>query len=98
LGATLSKNANSEKKWEELKKFLKEQRQSPLSTAQEIRDQAAKLYEEFLETLPLREKKLYFVTLKLDTTYPTAIPREKIPEMIRTNPEFYKDWAEATGG
>lgn len=88
----------SEEKWAEIKKFIEEQRGSPLSTARQVREQAARLYEEFLETLPLRSRQMYFVTLKLDTPYPTAVPRKDIPDMIREYPEFYRDWAEATGG
>lgn len=92
-----TKNAKTEKKWRELKKFLEKQRKSPLSVAEDVREKAAQLYEDFLNTLPLRQRQLYFVTLKLDVSYPSAIRREEIPDMIRKSPEFYRDWAEATG-
>jgi len=91
----MSKRADfeeSKKKWEELRELLKKRSHSPPSLAQDVREMAARKYEEFLATLPLRQRKLYFVTLAL-APYPTAVPREKIPEMIRTSPEFYEEWA-----
>lgn len=91
------RNTKTEETWAELQKFVKEQRGSPVSLAPEVREKAAQLYQAFLKTLPLRARKLHFVTLKLDTPYPTAIPREKIPEMIRRSPEFFEDWSEAVG-
>ena len=87
-----------EEKWEKVKEKMRK-RSNPLDLAH--RYEVAEAYNEYLETLPSHLQHLWLLVLPSKRTLsgiPYAIPRKKIPELMRKNPEFYKKYREMVVG
>ena len=87
-----------EEKWEKVKEKMRK-RSNPLDLAH--RSEVAQAYKEYLETLPSHLQQLWLLILPSKRTLPGipyAIPRKKIPELLRENPEFYKKYREMVVG
>ena len=87
-----------EEKWEKVKEKMRK-RSNPLDLAH--RREVAQAYKEYLETLPAHLQQLWLLILPSKRTLPGipyAIPRKKIPELMRENPEFYKKYREMVVG
>lgn len=84
--------------WKEVQEKMKK-RSNPLDMAH--RREVARAYESYLKTLPFNLRQLWLLTLSFKRTssgIPYAVPRKKIPSLMRTNPKFYEKYREMVIG
>lgn len=92
------KKKELEDKWKKVKEKMKKH-SDPLDIAH--RREVAKAYEEYLKTLPFHLRQLWLLTLSFKRPLagvPYAVPRKKIPSLMRTNPKFYEKYREMVMG
>ena len=94
------KNERKEREatWKEVQEKMKK-RSNPLDMAH--RREVARAYETYLKTLPFHLRQLWLLTLPFKRPLagvPYAVPRKKIPSLMRTNPKFYEKYREMVIG
>lgn len=88
------KKKEREEKWKKVEEQMKK-RSNPLDLKH--RKEVARAYEEYFKTLPFHLRQLWLLTLSFKRPLagiPYAIPRKKIPSLMRTNPKFYEKYRE----
>ena len=92
------KRKEREDTWKKVQEEMKK-RSNPLDLAH--RREVARAYENYLKTLPFNLRQLWLLTLSFKRPLagvPYAVPRKKIPSLMRTNPKFYEKYREMVIG
>ena len=86
-------------KWQQVQDTMR-QRSDPLDLAH--RRATAQVFREYLATLPSHERNFMLLTLpivkKPIPDIPYAVSRSRIPDLMETNPEFYKRYRNMVTG
>lgn len=89
------KKGKTEERWVAVKEKLKKaKKKNPVGFTREDRRSVAKVYREFLDTVPAKNRRLWLMTMLPRRTkkYPYAIPRILIPHFIEYVPSFFDDY------
>ena len=92
------KKKEREDTWKKVQEEMKK-RSNPLDMTH--RREVAHAYEAYLKTLPFNLRQLWLLTLPFKRPIagvPYAVPRKKIPSLMRTNPKFYEKYREMVIG